>query len=124
MGTSGLFERWRIVEAGAVTWFYDGAGGAYDYWPDGLAGEMRSRRPPFDNVALVADNNRLYHRIGWIGDPRAATPPLTAAAIIDHDDSGRARRAVRADVHERLAAFEIDGRYNLSVEMLTASGQK
>ena len=86
MGTSGLFERWRIVEAGAVTWFYDGAGGAYDYWPDGLSGEMRSRRPPFDNVALVADNDRMYHRIGWIGDPNASNPPLTAAAVIDHHD--------------------------------------
>ena len=36
----------------------------------------------------------------------------------------RARRAVRDEVHERLAAFEIDGRYHLSVEMLIASGQK
>ena len=88
MGTSGLFERWRIVEAGAVTWFYEGQGGAYDYWPEGLAGPMRSRRPPFDNVALVADNDRMYHRIGWIGDPDAATPPLTSAAVIGHDDSG------------------------------------
>ena len=88
MGTSGLFERWRIVEAGAVTWFYDGPGGAYDYWPEGLGGAMRSRRPPFDNVALVADNDRMYHRIGWIGDPRAATPRLTPEARIDYDPSG------------------------------------
>ena len=88
MGASGLFERWRIIEAGAVTWFYEGEGGAYDYWPEGLAGEMRSRRPPFDNVALVADNDRMYHRIGWIGNPSVATPPLTAAAMIDHDGIG------------------------------------
>ena len=89
MGTSGLFERWRILEAGAVTWFYEGAGGAYDYWPDGLAGEMRSRRPPFGNVALVADNDRMYHRIGWIGDVSTRPPPLAAAAVIDHDRTGR-----------------------------------
>lgn len=44
MGTSGLFERWRVVEAGAVCWFYDGLGGAYDYWPDGLDGEMAELR--------------------------------------------------------------------------------
>lgn len=41
MGTSGLFEPWRIEEAGAVTWFYNGPAGTYDYWPDGLDGPMR-----------------------------------------------------------------------------------
>lgn len=89
MGTSGLFERWRIVEAGAVSWFYDGPGGAYDYWPEGLSRAMHSRRPPYDNIALVADNDRMYHRIGWIGDPRASTPRLTPAAQIEHDGAGR-----------------------------------
>ena len=89
MGTSGLFEQWRIIEAGAVTWFYNGPGGAYDYWPDGLAGAVRSCQPPFDNVALVADNDRMFHRIGWIGDPHASTPTLSPAAQIHHDPSGR-----------------------------------
>ncbi|MGZ4737935.1 MAG: hypothetical protein ACXV5U_07105 [Ilumatobacteraceae bacterium] len=87
MGTSGLFEAWRIVEAGAVCWFYEGAGGAYDYWPDGLDGGMQSQRPPFDNVALVADNDRMYHRIGWVGDPSASTQ-LPATAEIDHIEGG------------------------------------
>jgi hypothetical protein len=60
MGTSGLFEAWRIVEAGAVVWFYDGPGGAYDYFPKGLTGAMRSELPPLTNRALVADNDRMY----------------------------------------------------------------
>src|SRR5262249_57391660 len=34
MGASGLFERWRLVEAGAVTWLYRGVGGTYDYCPE------------------------------------------------------------------------------------------
>ena len=84
MGASGLFEDWRVAEAGAVWWSYQGRGGAYDYWPDGLDGPVRSERPPFTNVALVADNNRMYHRIGWIGDPAAAPPALSAAAQIGH----------------------------------------
>ena len=86
MGTSALFEPWRIVEAGAVCWFYDGLGGAYDYWPDGLDGAMHSERPPFDNVALVADNDRMFHRIGWVGDPSASSRPLPASAQIEHVD--------------------------------------
>jgi hypothetical protein len=84
MSASGLFEDWRVAEAGAVWWSYEGRGGAYDYWPDGLDGPMRSAHPPFTNSALVADNNRMYHRIGWVGDPAAAPPVLSAAAKISH----------------------------------------
>ncbi|HLZ06459.1 MAG TPA: hypothetical protein VKR55_30470 [Bradyrhizobium sp.] len=58
MGSSGLFEPWRIVEAGAVVWFYEGPGGAYEYWPDGLSGPKRSVSAPLTNRALVADNDR------------------------------------------------------------------
>ena len=88
MAASGLFESWRVVEAGAVFWSYEGRGGAYDYWPDGLDGPMRSEHPPFSNSALIADNNRMYHRIGWIGDPTAVPPALSAAAEISHRPEG------------------------------------
>jgi hypothetical protein len=88
MGSSGLFEPWRVVEVGAVFWSYDGPGGAYDYWPEGLDGPMHSERPPFTNTALVADNDRMYHRIGWIGDPAAALPRISSAAEISHSDGG------------------------------------
>jgi hypothetical protein len=30
MGSSGLFEEWRVIQAGAVAWFYEGAGGSFD----------------------------------------------------------------------------------------------
>ena len=106
MAACGLFEDWRVAEAGAVWWSYQGPGGDYDYWPDGLDGPMRSEHPPFINSALVADNNRMYHRIGWIGDPAAAAPACSAAAQISHDadggwiirDTGRA--PVRYDDHD------------------------
>ncbi len=88
MAASGLFEDWRVAEAGVVWWNYQGPGGAYDYWPDGLNGPMRSEHSPFINSALVADNNRMYHRIGWIGDPAAVPPVISAAAQISHDADG------------------------------------
>jgi hypothetical protein len=89
MAASGLFEDWRVAEAGAVFWSYQGRGGAYDYWPDGLDDPMRSEHPPITNSALVADNNRMYHRIGWIGDPAATPAGLSAAAQIGaHSGSG------------------------------------
>jgi hypothetical protein len=98
MGASGLFEPWRIVEVGIVTWFYSGRGGSYDYWPDGLEAPMASACPPFDNVALVADNDRMHHRIGWIGAEDAPSPPITASATIDHDDNGWTVRDGRRNI--------------------------
>jgi hypothetical protein len=77
MAASGLFEDWRVAEAGAVWWNYQGPGGAYDYWPDGLDGPMRSEHPPFINSALVADNNRMYHRTPPSSSATGTRPPAT-----------------------------------------------
>jgi hypothetical protein len=70
MGSSGLFERWAVRVAGAITWFYDGAGGPYEWWPHGPTGGSRVLEPPFGNRALVGDNDYMFHRVGAIGDPR------------------------------------------------------
>jgi len=88
MGFSGLFDAWRVVRASALSWFYEGAGGSFDYWPEGLNGPMRSEQPPFGNVALCADTDRIYHRIGHIGDPDPALPHMSAAAQIQPDGNG------------------------------------
>jgi hypothetical protein len=105
MGSSGLFEAWRVVEVGAVFWSYDGPGGTYDYWPEGLDGPMHREGPPFTNTAIAADNDRMYHRIGWIGEPAPALPSMSVAAEISHTgvgewvitDGGRTRARYRDD---------------------------
>jgi hypothetical protein len=88
MGNSGLFEAWRVVRAGAVAWFYEGSRGSFDYWPEGLDGQMLSEQPPFSNVALIADNDRMYHRIGAIGDPHTEIPRISASAHIHPEGNG------------------------------------
>lgn len=88
MGFSGLFNEWRVVQASAISWFYEGAGGRFDYWPDGLDGPMLSERPPFGNAALISDNDQLYHRIGPIGNGDAESPKMSAAATIQPDGDG------------------------------------
>src|SRR5208283_1278431 len=88
MGQSGLFESWRVIQAGAVTWFYDGPGGSVEYWPEGLDGPMLTECPPFRNVAIMSDNDRIYHRIGRVGEPGAELPRMTAAAEIGPFGSG------------------------------------
>jgi hypothetical protein len=110
MGSSGLFEAWRIIEAGAVVWFYEGPGGEYEYWPDGLNGPKRSVRAPLTNTALVADNDRMYHRIGRIGEPAAKIPTISPGAQIEQisgtgwviSDSGREVQRY-ADVQIRIS---------------------
>jgi hypothetical protein len=88
MGSSGLFEKWRVIQAGAVAWFYEGTGGNFDYWPEGLDGPMLSECAPFGNVAVMADNDRMYHRIGPIGNPDAIPPCISASAQIQPAGDG------------------------------------
>jgi hypothetical protein len=88
MGASGLFEPWRVVRASTLSWFYEASGGGFDYWPEGLDGPMRSEQPPFGNTALCVDTDRIYHRIGQVGDPDRVSPRMSAAAQIQPDGSG------------------------------------
>jgi hypothetical protein len=68
MGRSGLFKRWAVQIAGALTWFYDQPDGDFDYWPHGPDAASAHEYGPFGNVALVADNDRMPHRVGRIGE--------------------------------------------------------
>ncbi len=71
MGYSGLFHDWAIPVASAITWFYDGTGGAFEYWPQGLGAPAKSVRPPYSNMCVIADNEYMYHRVGPTGAPAA-----------------------------------------------------
>jgi hypothetical protein len=68
MGVSGLFDRWAVRVAGALTWFYDGTDGEYEYWPHGIDHPSKCERGPFGNVALFGDNDLMFHQVGAIGD--------------------------------------------------------
>jgi hypothetical protein len=67
MGASGLFDRWRIRQAGVISWFYRGSGGDFQYWPAGPEGPKAVESPPFGNVAVVADNDYMPHCVSAIG---------------------------------------------------------
>lgn len=88
---SGLFVEQRVRLATAVTWFFDGPGGAFHYWPEGPAGPMLSEQPPFDNVAVVADNEALYHGVAPLGSVvESSAVSLSVDATIHHEpDTGR-----------------------------------
>ena len=72
---------------------------------------MRSEQSPFGNVALCADTDRIYHRIGSIGDSDAVLPPMSAAAQIQPDGNGNWEvledREVRATYPRQAIRFSI-----------------
>ena len=74
MGSSGLFERWRIAIASAIAWWYDGPAGEFEYWPQGPEAPSEVERAPFENAALVGDNDSMFHRVCAIGCPEEYAP--------------------------------------------------
>jgi len=67
MGYSQLFHQWAIPVASAITWFYPGPGGDFEYWPKGTNQDASIETPPFFNRAVLADNEYMYHRVGALG---------------------------------------------------------
>lgn len=86
MFASQIFEQERVRVATAVSWFFDGPGGSFHYWPDGPDNQAHTESAPFDNVAVVADNEAVYHGVGPLG-PEAVAPleDLSVDAVIEHD---------------------------------------
>jgi len=93
MGASGLFRRWSLSLAGAVSWFYAGEGGDFEYWPDGEDAPAAREQPPFGNTAVVTDSDRMYHRVGAIGRPDEylAEGTISASSKLLRERSGEWR---------------------------------
>jgi len=81
MGYSGLFHAWAIPVASAITWFYEGEDGAFEYWPQGLEAPGCVVRAPYTNRAVLADNEYMYHRVGQVGAAEDFLPENT----VDYD---------------------------------------
>jgi hypothetical protein len=111
MGFSGLFEAWRIVRASILCWFYEGSGGGFDYWPEGIDGPMLSEQAPFGNFALCVDTDQIYHRIGPIGNGNVELPRMSAGAAIQPDGNANwtvlENGEVRATYPEHAIRFSV-----------------
>jgi hypothetical protein len=80
MHRSRLFTRWRVEIATAVCWFFEGEGGAFEYWGDGPDLPPQRLEAPLSNRGIVGDNEMMFHRIGAIG---ASGAPLLKGATVD-----------------------------------------
>jgi hypothetical protein len=67
MGNSDLFHDWAVPIASTLSWFYNGVGGDFEYWPDGPDAPSKLVKPPLWNVAVVSDNEYMWHRVGPVG---------------------------------------------------------
>ena len=88
MMNSGLFEQWRIKLATAVSWFYEGPGGEFHYWPEGPEGDHAVIGTPYDNIAVVADNERTYHGVAPVGVDEPVITGLTHDTLLHRVDGG------------------------------------
>ena len=111
MMNSGLFEHWRIRLATAVSWFYDGPGGEFHYWPDGAGAESAVIPVPYGNVAVVADNERTYHGVAPVGEgSERLVQGLTRESLLHRVDGGWEMRD-----GERLIAHAVDDEVRITV---------
>lgn len=70
---SGLFDRWYVPSVTAVSWYYEGEGGGFTYWPDG-PDQPPISRPCISNSAVVGDNDYMFHRVEAVGPDERTLP--------------------------------------------------
>jgi hypothetical protein len=87
MGLSGLFEAERVKVATAVSWFYRGSDGGFQYWPQGADGPSVLHEGAIDNTAIVADNDFMWHRVRPTGKPEDGMVSLTKEAELVRRDA-------------------------------------
>jgi hypothetical protein len=88
MGLSGLFEDVRVKVATAVAWFYGGADGGFEYWPQGSGGSSIVHEGAIENTAIVADNDFMWHRVRPTGRVEDGMVALTRDAELVRHDGG------------------------------------
>jgi hypothetical protein len=116
MGLSGLFEDVRVKVATAVAWFYRGADGGFEYWPQGAAGASVVHEGAIDNTAIIADNDFMWHRVRPTGKVEDGMLTLTRDAELTRHDAGHWAIIDQGD--ERAVFSAEDVRVSLSWKAL------
>ena len=87
MRHSGLFERWRLPVATAVTYLGEGPGGAFAYYPEGSAGPVATLRPRA-RAAVVLDADTIFHGVDRVGPDGGPVPPTGTGLRLVHQGGG------------------------------------
>ena len=85
---SGLFDEWRIPIVTCVSWFGAPAGGAFTFFPDGVAGRRHSI-PASHNSAIVIDTDRVFHGVERVGQRDTGMPGIDKSSRLFHVGADR-----------------------------------
>ena len=103
MGQTGLFEAERVKVATAVSWFYRGADGGFEYWPDGPDGASVVHEGAIHNTGIVGDNDFMWHRVRPVGRPEDGMATLSLDSELHR--AGESTWEIR-DGDQVLASFD------------------
>jgi len=88
MHHSGLFDRWRMPIATAVSWFHDARGGAFAFHPDGPDGAPQVHAVHF-NTAVLLDTDSVFHGVDRVADDGRPLPPYRPGMHLESEGDGR-----------------------------------
>lgn len=72
---SGLFNRYRMPIATAVSWYQDTNGGEFAFYPDGIDGAARAFDVRF-NTAVIMDTDSIFHGVDRVFEVDRSMPQL------------------------------------------------
>ena len=107
MGASGLFEEERVKVATAVSWFYRGTDGGFEYWPEGPDGPSAIHEGSIDNTAVVGDNDFMWHRVRPTGLPEDGMVTLSLDSELRRDAANSWRIVSGADTVATLRSEQL-----------------
>jgi hypothetical protein len=108
MHHSGLFDRWRMPIATAVTYFGAARGGAFAYYVDGAPHTYE----PAHNTGVVLDTDSVFHGVDRVEGDESALAVLRSGQRLHHDGDGRWSLRAGEDVLARFVTDDL--RYSVS----------
>lgn len=95
MHHSGLFDRWRMPIATAVSWYQNTNGGAFAFYPDG-ADAPAVAQPVRFNTAVILDTDSVFHGVDRVAAPTDSAPPFKPGMRVHSLGEGTGRWEVRS----------------------------
>ncbi|MEE8509405.1 MAG: hypothetical protein V3T07_10095 [Myxococcota bacterium] len=87
MHHSGLFDRWRMPIATAVSWFGNPRGGEFVFYPTGAQGPPVAL-PVHHNTAILLDTDSIFHGVDRVSEARAPLPELRPGMQLTYRGTG------------------------------------
>jgi hypothetical protein len=106
MQHSGLFERWRMPIATAVSYFGRCKGGDFAFYPEGAEGEPQTI-PARHNTAVLLDTDSVFHGVDRVSDEPVAMAPLSPGMQLLWESGGSWRVGPEAEPIVRYPADEV-----------------